>query len=208
MVDISKHILFGVLTFFCLVLAYITAKYLSFEPNINFLLVKGDLIADQVWRPTFYTHVISGFLIIVVGPFQFIPWIRKKSIKLHKILGRIYAYGILGFAAPTGIIMAFYAEGGTSSTIAFLIMGGLWFFTTIKAIQSAISKDITTHQKWMYRSFALSTAAVTLRLLVPILSIPHWFDEQFVIVSTAWLSWIINLGIAELIIYKKFNLKN
>lgn len=127
---------------------------------------------------------------------------------LHKVLGRIYAYGILGFAGPTGLIMAFYAEGGTSSTIAFLIMGTLWMLTTFLAIKAIINKDIVGHQKWMYRSFALSAAAVTLRLLVPIMSITHWFDEQFIIVSTAWLSWMINLGIAELIIIQKFHLKN
>lgn len=196
------------MTAFCLLLAYVTAKYLSFETNINFLLVKGELIFDSIWRPTFYIHVISGILIIAAGPLQFIPYIRKKSMLLHKVLGRIYAYGILGFAGPTGLIMAFYAEGGTSSTIAFLIMGTLWMLTTFLAIKAIINKDIVGHQKWMYRSFALSAAAVTLRLLVPIMSITHWFDEQFIIVSTAWLSWMINLGIAELIIIQKFHQKN
>lgn len=196
------------MVFFCLLLAYVTAKYLSFESDINFLLVKGELIFDSIWRPTFYIHVISGIFIIAIAPIQFIPFIRIKSIRLHKFLGKIYAYGILLLAGPTGIIMAFYAEGGTSSTIAFLIMGTLWMLTTFLAIKAIINKDIIGHQKWMYRSFALSTAAVTLRILVPIMSITHWFDEQFIIVSTAWLSWMINLGIAELIILQKFHLKN
>lgn len=208
MISLSRNILFVCMVFFCLLLAYVTAKYLSFESDINFLLVKGDLIFDSIWRPTFYVHVISGIFIIAIAPIQFIPYIRKKSIRLHKFLGKIYAYGILLLAGPTGIIMAFYAEGGTSSTIAFLIMGCLWIFTTFLAVQAIVKKDIIGHQKWMYRSFALSTAAVTLRILVPMMSITHWFDEQFIIVSTAWLSWMINLGIAELIILQKFHLKN
>jgi uncharacterized membrane protein len=203
-IQISKNIAWLTMTFFAIVLFYITAQYLSFKPDINFLLVKGDLIFDPIWRPTFYIHVISGMAIILVGPFQFIEKIRTKNLKLHKAIGKIYAYGILLFAAPTGLIMAFYAEGGQSSTIAFLIMGGLWFYTTIMAIIRVKQRNIIEHQKWMYRSSALSFAAVTLRILVPAMSFANTFSEDFVIVSTAWLSWIINLLFIEIFIYFKF----
>jgi uncharacterized membrane protein len=196
------------MTFFAIVLFYITAQYLSFRPDINFLLIKGELIFDPIWRPTFYIHVISGMAVILVGPFQFIKNLRNKNLRLHKVLGKIYAYGILLFAAPTGLIMAFYAEGGPPSILAFLIMGGLWFYTTIKAIIKITQKNVIEHQKWMYRSFALSFAAVTLRILVPSMSFTNLFTEDFIIISTAWLSWIINLSFVEILIYHKFNKNN
>ncbi|OIQ27859.1 MAG: hypothetical protein BM555_05920, partial [Crocinitomix sp. MedPE-SWsnd] len=60
MIQISKNIAWLTMTFFAILLFYITAQYLSFKPDINFLLVKGDLIFDPIWRPTFYIHVISG----------------------------------------------------------------------------------------------------------------------------------------------------
>ncbi|MEO9532828.1 MAG: DUF2306 domain-containing protein [Crocinitomicaceae bacterium] len=190
-------------------LFYITSEYLSFQPDVNFLLVKENIVFDPIWRPTFYIHVISGMAVILVGPLQFLPQLRKKSIKLHKQLGKIYAYGILLFAAPTGLIMAFYAEGGLSSTIAFLVMGVLWFLTTILAIYFVRKGNILAHQKWMYRSFALSFAAVTLRILVPLFSLTTELTELEIIVSTAWLSWIINLLLVEiyLILTFKFSLK-
>jgi uncharacterized membrane protein len=196
------------MTFFAVVLFYITAQYLSFRPDINFLLIKGELIFDPIWRPTFYIHVISGMAVILVGPFQFIKNLRNKNLRLHKVLGKIYAYGILLFAAPTGLIMAFYAEGGPPSILAFLIMGGLWFYTTIMAIIKITQKNVIEHQKWMYRSFALSFAAVTLRILVPSMSFTNLFTEDFIIISTAWLSWIINLSFVEILIYHKFNKNN
>ncbi|MFT4599960.1 MAG: putative membrane protein [Arenicella sp.] len=204
MLQLSKNIGWIVMTLFALLLCYTTAQYLTFEPNINFLIVKEELIFDAVWRPTFYIHVISAMIVILVGPFQFIKNLRNKNLRLHKMLGKIYAYGILAFAAPTGLIMAFYAEGGQPSTIAFLIMGGLWFYTTIMAIIKVKQKNITEHQKWMYRSFALSFAAVTLRVLVPLMSLSNSFKEETVIVATAWLSWILNLIFIEIFIYYKF----
>lgn len=182
----------------------ITAEYLAFKPDTNFLLIKQEIVFDPVWRPTFYLHVISGMLVILVGPFQFLPKLRNWNLRLHKNLGKVYAFGILGIGAPTGLIMAFYAEGGTPSTIAFLVMSVLWFVTTLMAIYKARKKDILAHKKWMMRSFALSFAAVTLRLLVPLMSYSYEFNQETIVVSTAWLSWIINLLVVEGIIFVQF----
>ncbi|MEZ4921775.1 MAG: DUF2306 domain-containing protein [Crocinitomicaceae bacterium] len=202
-----KYISWMIMTLFAAFLFAITAEYLSFRSDINFLQVKQDVVFDTVWRPTFYLHVISGMLIILIGPFQFLKKFRNKNLELHRKLGKIYAYGILMVGAPTGLIMAFYAEGGIPSTISFIIMSLLWFITTLMAVITVVKKDIISHQKWMYRSYALSFAAVTLRLLVPLMS---WYTElsyDFIVVSTAWLSWIINLFVVELLIFYVFKPK-
>lgn len=199
-----KYISWSIMTVFAAFLFAITAEYLSFRPDINFLQVKQDIVFDTVWRPTFYLHVISGMLIILLGPFQFLKKFRNKNLSLHRKLGKFYAYGILFIGAPTGLIMAFYAEGGIPSTISFIIMSFLWFFTTLMAIITIVKKDIIGHQKWMYRSYALSFAAVTLRLLVPLMSYYTEFGYDFIVVSTAWLSWIINLAVVELLILYTF----
>lgn len=195
-----------IMTGLAVILFGITAEYLSLRTDINFLLVKQDLVGDPVWMPVFYLHVISGMAIILVGPFQFVKKLRLKSIKWHRILGKIYVYGILVIGAPTGLIMAFYAEGGIWSTVAFLVMSALWLFTTSMAIIKVKQKNIQEHQKWMIRSYALSFAAVTLRLLVPAFS-EFYMEEQLIIISTAWLSWMINLFIAEGIIFAKFSMR-
>lgn len=211
-----KYFPWLVMTLFACFLFIITAEYLSFEPDINFLQVKQDVVFDSVWRPTFYLHVVSGMAVILIGPFQFLKNLRNKHLNLHRALGKIYAYGILVVAAPTGLIMAFYAEGGLWSTVSFLIMSALWFFTTIMAIVTVKKKDIIGHKKWMYRSYALSFAAVTLRLLVPLMSTPaiakHLGNSPeemtyIIIVSTAWLSWIINLIFVEFLILYTFRSK-
>jgi hypothetical protein len=109
MAQTLKNTIWLLILAFPLLLFYLTAEYLSFEPDTNFLLVKEDLVFDSISRPTFYIHVISSMAVILIGPLQFLPQIRKKSIQAHRFLGKIYAYGILLFAAPTGLIMAFYA---------------------------------------------------------------------------------------------------
>jgi uncharacterized membrane protein len=157
-----------------MILFVITASYLSFKPDVNFLLVKQDIVNDPIWRPTFYIHVISGMLVILVGPFQFLKSFRTKFLNWHKLGGKIYAYSILLLAAPTGLIMAFYAEGGLWSTVAFSIMSILWFVTTLMAVIKIKQRKIEEHKMWMMRSYALSFAAVTLRLLSAAVS-PYLF---------------------------------
>ena len=52
------------------------------------------------------------------------------------------------------------------------------------------------HRRWMIRSYALTAAAITLRLYLPLLShlgIP--FDMSYPVV--AWLCWVPNLLFAE-----------
>ena len=186
--------------FFACVLFYTTAEYLSLRTDINFLLVKDEEISNVLWMGSFYVHITSAMVVLVVGPIQFIKNLRNKNIRLHRTLGKIYVWGVLFFAAPSGLIMAFYAEGGFWSTIGFGLMSLLWFFATFMAVKMAIAKKITEHQKWMYRSYALTFAAVTLRLLIPWFS-TFIYNDQFITVSTAWLSWIINLMVVEVIIF-------
>ena len=58
-------------------------------------------------------------------------------------------------------------------------------------------RKIEEHKMWMMRSYALSFAAVTLRLLVPLFSLFILDNEDLITVSTAWLSWMLNLLVAE-----------
>lgn len=179
----------------------ITTIYLNFKPDVNFLLTKQVLVHHPIWITIFYIHIISAMIVIFIGPFQFIKSLRQKFMSLHRSLGKTYVFLILGLAAPSGIYMAFYANGGFYAGFGFFIMGILWFYTTYMAFYKIIKKDVKAHIKWMIRSFALSLAAVTLRLLVPILSMAFDMDHEFVVIITAWLSWMINLIIAECIIY-------
>lgn len=198
-----KRMSWLVMTVLALLLFFSTFMYLSFRTDVNFLLVKQHLIDHSVWMPVFYLHIITGMLAIAIGPFQFLQRFRDRSMKLHRKLGKTYVAAILLLAAPTGLYMAFYAEGGWLSTLGFVAMSALWFYTTLKALTEAKNGNIAAHKRWMIRSYAVTFSAVTLRLLVPAFSLLLQLDEQFVIVSTAWISWMLNLLVAEgLILYR------
>lgn len=190
----------GVMTALAAFLFGITALYFSFRSDINFLLEKQDLVSNVLWRSAFYIHITGGMLAILIGPFQFLKPLRRRRMALHKKLGKLYIGAILFVAGPSGLYMAFFAEGGWLSSLGFTVMAFLWMWTTFRAYETIRRRDYNGHVRWITRSYALSFAAVTLRLYVPIATFGFDIPEDFVIVSSAWLSWIPNLLVAELIL--------
>lgn len=71
-------------------------------------------------------------------------------------------------------------------------MAALWLLTTGTALYHAIARNIAVHRRWMRRSAALTFAAVTLRLYLPLSIVPGLpFDTSYAVI--AWACWVLNL---------------
>jgi len=105
-------------------------------------------------------------------------------------------------AGPSGLVMGYHANGGFWSQLAFCLLSVLWIYFTVMAVVKVKQKDIEAHRKFMIRSFALTLSAITLRLWKYILVALFMPKPMDVYRLVAWLCWIGNLVIAEIIIYK------
>ena len=188
--------------FFWLMLK-ITLEYIPFNPNVSFLMIKQTEVQDRPeYLSFFYTHVYTSIFVLLSG---FLAILRKDfGIKnFHRNIGKVYIFLILILAAPSGIYMGFFANGGFLSKISFIILGSLWWLTTYKAYQSARQKRFKEHKQWMWRSFALTLSALTLRIwkvIIVYLFHPSPMDVYQII---AWLGWIPNILLIEYLIAKK-----
>jgi hypothetical protein len=78
----------------------------------------------------------------------------------------------------------------------------LWVATTFTALRKIMAKDIQAHKAWMLRSYALTFAAVTLRIwLAPLVLLFGDFEAGYRVV--AWLYWVPNLLVIEAVIRRK-----
>lgn len=140
-------------------------------------------------------HVAFSAFAMLLGPFQFLRILRTRRPRLHRWMGRIYvAACMLGGAA--GATIALYSASGLVAGFGFLGLAILWLLTTAMAWSSALRRDFVAHERWMIRSFALTLAAVTLRIYLPIGAGTFGFDVAYPYI--AWLCWVPNLVIAEL----------
>jgi hypothetical protein len=116
---------------------------------------------------------------------------------LHKQVGKFYLIAVF-LSSIAGIYIGFYATGGIISSLGFISLGIIWFYTTLMAYLHIRNKRIEQHQKMMIYSYAACFAAVTLRIWLPILIMIFGdFNKAYVIV--AWLCWVPNLLLAKLI---------
>ncbi len=194
---------------FAVLLFAMTSRYFSFASDIHFLRVKQDVVHDLIWRSAFYLHIAAGMLAIVIGPLQLLPQLRQKMRAAHRLLGKVYITAILVVGAPTGFYMALYADGGPWAATGFALMSALWFYLTWMAFSFARERKFTEHSQWMIRSYALTFSAVTLRLFVPVSSLVFQLPPDRIVVLSAWVSWIINIVLAEFLIIadRRFKLR-
>ncbi len=188
--------------FFWLMLK-ITWLYIPIRSDVAFLMIKQtEVNADSMYLPIFYVHVYTSIFILLFG---FLAILRKNFgiAKLHRWTGSAYVVLILLFAAPSGIYMGIYANGNVYSVISFLILGILWWWTTFMAYRTAREGNFIKHKHWMWRSFALTLSAITLRMwkvVIVYLFHPPPMDTYQII---AWLGWLPNIILVEYLIWKK-----
>lgn len=192
--------------FFWLMLK-LTFEYIPAKSDVSFLMIKQTEVSTQTeYLTLFYIHVYSSIIVLLTG-FLAITRFQFGIKAFHRHVGKIYIFLILFLAAPTGIYMAFFANGGWSSKISFVILGILWWWSTFKAFQLIKNKNFTGHRNWMWRSFAFAFSAVTLRLwkwVIVYFLHPNPMDVYQIV---AWLGWIPNILFVELLIKKNKMMK-
>lgn len=161
-----------------------------------------------------FVHAFSGGLTLLLGPFQFLNGLRKRRPTLHRWMGRIYLGGIL-LSGLSAFLIAPGMISGLVGEIGLMSLGALWLVTGWKAYASIRAGNVAAHREWMIRSFALTFAAVTLRLWlgiligtqVPLLQTKYAGDFEALFVEAyrvvMWLCWVPNLIVAEWIIQRR-----
>ncbi|MBX9738129.1 MAG: DUF2306 domain-containing protein, partial [Phycisphaerales bacterium] len=165
--------------------------------------VHPDMRAVYEARPVpILTHIFCSSLAIILGPIQFIPGIRRRWPAAHRWAGRIYlGVGVLigGLAA---LYIAPFAFGGLVSTTGFAALALAWLYTGARAYATARARDFPAHRRWMIRNFAITLAAVTLRIGLGVGFATGLPFEIFYPVL-AWVSWIPNVAVAEWMIRRE-----
>lgn len=176
-------------------------QYYDFKNDSEFLHIKEAAVKTGWYLPFFYCHIIASSSILLVGFFQFFKWVINNR-PLHKLLGKIYVFGVLCFGAPGALGMTFFVNRGWGVFTSFMLQNTLWMFTTLMAYQYIRNKKIDDHVQMMRRSYALAFGAVTLRFYIWCFSVfgnGVNFKHNYIII--AFLSWVPNLLLAELINY-------
>ncbi len=176
----------------------LVSRYLTFDPDVYFDQQRQTYIDHRIGISS---HIIGGMIAMALGPFQFIAGLRQRWPSLHRGIGRVYlsACAVGGIA---GLYMAYYAHGGFPAELGFGMLAVAWLTSAVMALIRIRARNIAAHREWVLRSYALTFAAVTLRIYLAVhgtlleaevIDLP--FTEMYI--AVAWICWVPNLLAAE-----------
>lgn len=143
-----------------------------------------------------YAHFLGSGTALLVGGFQFSSRLRQQWLPVHRWNGRVYLTAVL-VGGSAGLGLATISYGGPPTHVSFALLAVLWLYASARAYVAIRGGSVAEHRRWMVRSFALTFAAVTLRVELGLLTgVAGWsFDDAYV--TVAWLAWVPNLVVAE-----------
>ncbi|AKC85770.1 DUF2306 domain-containing protein [Pseudoxanthomonas suwonensis] len=140
-------------------------------------------------------HLLGGGVALAAGAFQLNTRLRNRWLGLHRWLGRVYAAAV-GVGGLSALVLAPHALTGAVAATGFALLGLCWLATTALAVRAIRGRRLAAHRDWMVRSYALTLAAVTLRIY---LGSSQLAGISFTVAypAIAWLCWVPNLLLAE-----------
>lgn len=127
-------------------------------------------------------HAVAGATALLLAPFQFSARLRRRSLRLHRVLGRLYVAGV-AVAAPTAIPIAVIL-GPPSLVMAAVVQSCGWLVTTAVALYCVRGGDIRQHQEWMIRSYPFAMVFVIARAVLAVPAVQALGEVGFV--SVVW----------------------
>lgn len=147
------------------------------------------------YPPTSLAHFAGSALALAIGGFQLHGGLRARFVGAHRWLGRLYIGGV-AMGGIAGFIMALQSPASPIARAGFGLGAIVWLACTANAYRHIRARNLDAHRRWMVRSFALTFAAVTLRIYLP-LSQKMGIPFPVAYAAIAWLAWAPNLLVAE-----------
>jgi hypothetical protein len=192
-----------IILFFTILMIEISLPYTAMDKKapIEFLRTKLNVWHHDIWRWGFFLHVFTSPLVLLAGALQFNSHLINNRPLIHRYLGLSYLIIVLFISGPGAFVMGIYANGGAPAKVSFVFLTTLWLIFTALAWYYAKRKRYIVHAEFMIRGYALTLSAITLRIYGIVINHYHFGlkpVDKYIIV--AWLSWVPNIIIAEMII--------
>lgn len=167
----------------------------------------------ELWwyYPALVAHIVFGTVALVTGAFQLWPWFRRRSPRLHRRLGRAYFFAGTFPAGIAVLLISPLSSTGLVSQWGNTTLALLWLPISLAGWWSVRQRRFAEHRRWMIRGYALTLSIVLNRpwsVMMLMLCAPNALADGASIAGDpqammaigvgTWLSWFVNLAIAEL----------
>jgi hypothetical protein len=143
-------------------------------------------------------HLGGGSLALLLGPFQFSGWLRRRYVKAHRWMGRLYLSGVL-VGSVAAVYMGLRVSQSKAFGVALLYLAFAWLVTSWMAYVAVMRRQFAAHREWMIRSYVVTFAFVLFRLGED-LNVYGSLGPELQAVMLAWVAWVVPLLMAEVVL--------
>jgi uncharacterized membrane protein YozB (DUF420 family) len=178
------------------------AKYV-FHYYLHYNAAAFDAV-DPFWtkRGWLLLHITGGTLAILTGPWQFWTGLRQRHMRVHRWTGRLFLLGV-GAGSVGAVYLAATTAAGWPFGVSLLGLAAAWLTTTGISYYAIRQGLVQIHKEWMIRAYVVTYAFVIFRVFNDYGPTSHILPEADRIVTIGWLSWVVPLGITEVILQLK-----
>jgi hypothetical protein len=144
-------------------------------------------------------HIIGGIIALLTGPVQLWLGLSDRVMGWHRRIGIGYMTGV-GIGSVGAFYMATHTDFGWVFGAGLFALAVAWVTTTTLAYLAIRRSLIDQHKEWMIRSYVVTFAFVTFRVIQPTLQAAHVGTPLEQLAAAAWACWAVPLLITELII--------
>jgi TRAP-type C4-dicarboxylate transport system permease small subunit len=185
--------------------AVLAALALRFFGNVVARYTHFDLkhYGENHWTERWWlvAHLLGGSLALLLGPFQFVNGLRKRYVQVHRWMGMVYLTDVL-LGSVAGVEMGVHAAI-RGFGIGLLYLDVAWVVTTGMAYLAVLRKQYAAHREWMIRSYVVTFAFVTFRLMGRDLHLYASLGVETELTMLSWLCWAIPLLFTEVVLQWK-----
>src|SRR5262245_21739262 len=155
-------------------------------------------------KTVFYVHIVFGGAALLLSPVQLSAWVRARARRLHRVVGRIVLSTIL-VSGVAGAVLSTVNAAGPIGVAGFGLLAVAWVTFAVAAWRAIRRRDVDAHRRWSVRAFAMTYAAVMLRLWLIVMIAGQAalagtpddvaFDRAYHVVP--FLCWVPNLLVAQ-----------
>jgi uncharacterized membrane protein len=173
------------------VYVYVFPYYLHYSPEQYgvYWIRRGGLLL----------HISGGTVALLIGPWQFSERLRRRRLQLHRVMGRTYLVAI-ACGATGAFYMGCTTPFGWAWGTSLVVLALVWATSAGMALYAVKRRQIQVHREWMIRSYIVTFAFVTFRMLNDMGPTSHLKPLMERSITFVWVSWTIPLILAEVIL--------
>jgi uncharacterized membrane protein YfcA len=138
-------------------------------------------------------HIVGGLTALTTGLVQLWLGLTNRVAGLHRALGKVYAAGVLVGSAGGYYLSLTIPAKGVAYAAGLFMLSTAWLLTTGMALFAIRRRNLIQHREWMLRSYTVTFAFVTFRLLATLLVMLHFGSPEDISATMAWACWAVPL---------------